>query len=134
MVYRTEYVQRVGHVILDGVVDPTTWISYKVFLNIPMVEAVAHHQQKLLCSSLADAEKSYSGLADGCAAAGSAGCKLIEITGDDACGDDVKNLINDALDVTTFLPGQVIRLTLVHSRWLLSSTAPGIKFPQIPPS
>jgi hypothetical protein len=26
----TEYMQRAGHVILDGVVDPTSWVSYKV--------------------------------------------------------------------------------------------------------
>ncbi|KAF9793484.1 hypothetical protein BJ322DRAFT_132608 [Thelephora terrestris] len=74
--------KRAGHVILDGVIDPDLWVSYK-----------------LLHSSLADTEKTYSGLTDGCAAAGSAGCKLAEITGDGASGDDVKNLINDAHDM-----------------------------------
>ena len=52
---------------------------------------------------LADAEKTYSGLTDGCAKAGRAGCKLIEITGDDATGDDVKTLIEIAHDVLDFL-------------------------------
>jgi len=74
--------ERAGHVILDGVIDPTIWISYK-----------------FLRPSLVDIEETYSGLADGCAAAGRAGCKLIEFTGDGASGDDVKNLINDAHDV-----------------------------------
>ncbi|KAF9793491.1 Alpha/Beta hydrolase protein [Thelephora terrestris] len=74
--------ERAGHVILDGVVDPNTWITYKI-----------------LHSSLVDTEKTYSGLTDGCAVAGRAGCKLVEITGDGASGDDVKNLINDAHDV-----------------------------------
>ena len=46
-----------------------------------------------------DTEKTYSGLTDGCAAAGAAGCRLIEITGDNATGDDVKTLVNNAHDV-----------------------------------
>ena len=53
--------------------------------------------------SLADSEKTYSGLTDGCAKAGRAGCKLVEITGDDATGDDVKALINYAIDVIDLL-------------------------------
>ncbi|KAF9644793.1 alpha/beta-hydrolase [Thelephora ganbajun] len=74
--------ERAGHVILDGVVDPTAWTSYK-----------------LLRLSLADAEKTHSGLTDGCAKAGRAGCKLIEFTGDNASGDDVKTLLDYAHDV-----------------------------------
>ena len=54
---------------------------------------------KFLHPSLANSEETYSGLTDGCAAAGRAGCKLIEFTGDGANGSDVKNLINDAHDV-----------------------------------
>jgi hypothetical protein len=50
-------------------------------------------------NALADTEKTYSGLTDGCAKAGRAGCKLIEITGDNASGDDVKDLLNYAIDV-----------------------------------
>jgi hypothetical protein len=46
-----------------------------------------------------DTEKTYSGLTDACAAAGRAGCKLIEFTGDNASGDDVKTLLNNAHDV-----------------------------------
>ncbi|KAF9644641.1 hypothetical protein BDM02DRAFT_3121546, partial [Thelephora ganbajun] len=61
-----------GHVILDGVVDPTGWVSFKT----------------------------YSGLTDACAKAGRAGCKFIEFTGDDASGHDVKALLNYAHDVT----------------------------------
>ena len=50
--------------------------------------------------SLVDIEKTYSGLTNGCAKAGKAGCKLVEITGDNASGDDVKELLNYAHDVT----------------------------------
>ena len=50
--------------------------------------------------SLHDIEKTYSGLTDGCAKAGRVGCKLIEITGDNASGGDVKVLLNYAHDVT----------------------------------
>jgi len=46
-----------------------------------------------------DVEKTYSGLADGCAAAGRGGCRLIEFTGDGASGDVVKTLLNDVHDV-----------------------------------
>ena len=31
--HNIEHVQRVGHIILDGVVDPDTWASYKVASN-----------------------------------------------------------------------------------------------------
>ena len=37
----TEYGQRVGRVVLDGVVDPTSWITYKVTSNTPMTEATS---------------------------------------------------------------------------------------------
>ena len=50
-----------------------------------------------------DTEKTYSGLTDGCAAAGTAGCRLIEITGDNATGDDVKTLVDNAHDVIDLL-------------------------------
>ena len=49
-----------------------------------------------------DVEKTYSGLTDACAAAGTAGCKLIEFIGDNASGDAVKTLINDVHDVMGF--------------------------------
>ena len=38
----TEYMQRVGHVVLDGVVDPTVWISYKVTFNTAAMEFTSH--------------------------------------------------------------------------------------------
>lgn len=59
--------------------------------------------------SLTDSEKTYSGLTDGCAKAGRAGCKLVEITGDGATGDDVKTLINYAIDVIDLFLGVVDR-------------------------
>ena len=77
-----------------------------------MVETSSHLLQ-FLQYSLDDTEKTYSGLTDGCAAAGRAGCKLVEIVGDGASGDDVKNLINGAHDVVKFLPRPVIQLTFI---------------------
>lgn len=50
-----------------------------------------------------DSEKIYSNLTDACAAAGRAGCKLIEFTGDNASGDDVKALLDYAHDVVNSL-------------------------------
>ena len=62
---------------------------------------MSHLQHQWLHSSLADTEKTFSGLTDACADAGKAGCKLIEFTGDDASGDDVKALLNNAHDVVS---------------------------------
>ena len=63
----------------------------------------------MLQTSLVDTEKTYSGLTDGCATAGRAGCKLIEFTGDNASGDDVKALLNYAHDVKLIsFPDQII--------------------------
>ena len=45
----------------------------------------------------------FSGLTDGCINARRAGCKLIEITGDNASENDVKALDNNALDVLNSL-------------------------------
>jgi len=50
-------------------------------------------------SAVSNSEKTYSGLTDGCAKAGRAGCKLIEFTGDNASGDDVKALLEYTHDV-----------------------------------
>ena len=125
--HRAKYMQRAGHVILDGVVDPSAWISHKVSLNVTTAGIVAHPWHQSLRSFLVDTEKTYSGLTDGCAAAGRAGCKLIEITGDGATGDDVKNLINDAHDVINSFLDQDHHLSSVHFRWLLSSTVPDMR-------
>ncbi|KAF9646745.1 alpha/beta-hydrolase [Thelephora ganbajun] len=73
--------ERAGHVILDGVVDPNTWVSHKI-----------------LRTALIDGEKTYSALTDACAASGKAGCRLVELVGDHATGPDIKRLLNDAHD------------------------------------
>ena len=69
-------------------------------------ETSSHTRKQVLRSFLADSEKTYSGLTDACAAAGRTGCKLIEFTGDNASGDDVKALLNDAHDVIHIIPKQ----------------------------
>ena len=83
-------------------IDPNIWISYKVELE-PRRKISADVFYQFLQPSLADSEETYSGLTEGCAKAGRAGCKLVEITGDDATGDDVKALINYAIDVIDIL-------------------------------
>ena len=91
--------------ILDGVVDPTGWVSFEVMFDAPVMGTPPDLSAalQLLYSSLADTEKTYSGLTDGCAKAGRAGCKLIEFIGDNASGDDVKALLDYAHDVWYFV-------------------------------
>ena len=59
----------------------------------------------MLHSALVDTEKTYTGLGDACVKAGKAGCKLVELTGDNVSGDAIKTLLNDAHDVIGPLPG-----------------------------
>jgi len=51
---------------------------------------------------LIDSEKTYSALTDACAASGKAGCRLVELAGDHANGQDIKQMLNDAHDVRLF--------------------------------
>ena len=81
-----------------------------------------------------DTEKTYSGLTDSCAAAGRTGCKLIEITGDNASGDDVKALVNYAHDVIDFLSNLMDPTDPPHYRWPSSSIVTGLNFPFSPDS
>jgi len=60
---------------------------------------VFSHRFQVTPPSLIDAERTYSGFADGCAAAGKERCKLVELVGDDANGNRIKRLINDGVDV-----------------------------------
>ena len=55
--------------------------------------------------ALAETEETYSGLTNGCATAGKAGCKLLEFTGENVTGDDVKTFLNYAHDVIDILCG-----------------------------
>lgn len=86
--------------VLDGVVRPDLWITYEVTSDAAAMEATSHILFQLLPKAVADTEKTYSGLTDGCAKAGRTGCKLIEFIGDNASGNDVKTLLNYAHDVT----------------------------------
>lgn len=92
--------------ILDGVVDPTGWVSFEVTSNVTVTGTPPHLSGllQLLYSALADVEKTYSGLTDDCAKAGRAGCKLIEFTGDNVSGNDVKALLDHVHDVRHFFP------------------------------
>ena len=90
-------------------------------------ETAPHLRHQFLHFALDSTEKTYSGLTDGCAASGRAGCKLVEITGDGASGDDVKDLINYAHDVTKFFSRRAMQLTPFRFRLLSSSIAPNTK-------
>ena len=74
-------------------------------LDTATMEPTSHLLCQFLHYALTDAEKTYSGLTDGCAKAGRAGCKLIEFTGDNATGDDVKTFVNYIHDVSDLPPG-----------------------------
>ena len=82
-----------------------------------------------------DTEKTYSGLADGCAKAGKAGCKLIEFTGDNISGDDVKALLDYTHNVTNSLLALGNSTDLLPtlggpqavSRWLSGSHYPRLR-------
>ena len=89
--------------ILDGVVDPTIWISYKVLPYATVVETSTHLPHKFLRPSLVDTEATFFGLADACVTAGSAGCKLMEFVPNATTGADVAGLLTGAHDVTHFL-------------------------------
>jgi pimeloyl-ACP methyl ester carboxylesterase len=85
--------ERAGHMILDGVVDPTTWISYK-----------------FLRPSLVDTEETCFGMADACIAGGSAGCKLMNFIGDDGDRNDIAALLNGAHDLALKLSRMGIKV------------------------
>ena len=70
-----------------------------------MVEPASHLVRQYMHYALTDTEKTYSGLTDGCAKVGRAGCKLIEFTGDNVTGDDMKTFMNYVHDVSNFLSG-----------------------------
>ena len=86
--------------------DPTGWVSFEVTFDAPVMGIPPDLSVvlQLLYSALADTEKTYSGLTDGCAKAGRAGCKLIEFIGDNSSGDDVKALLDYVHDVWYFVP------------------------------
>ena len=85
--------------VSDGVVDPTAWILYKVILHVVTADASSCLLHQVLHLPPADTEKTYSGLTDGCSKAGRTGCRLIEFTGGNASGDDVKVPLNYAHNV-----------------------------------
>ena len=88
--------------ILDGVVDPTVWISYKVTLNATVMGISSHLPHQLLRSSLVDTEATCFGLADACVTAGRAGCKLMEFVPNATTEAEMAALLTGAHDVTDF--------------------------------
>ena len=80
--------------------DPTEWRSHEVTFDTAAMESASHLLYQFSRYALADTEKTYSGLTGSCAKAGRAGCKLIEFTGDNVTGDDVKTFVNYIHDVS----------------------------------
>ena len=95
--------QRAGHVVLDGVVDPESWVSYKVTASKAVFHTFSYPFQAIR-PSLTDAEKTYSVFADACVQSGRARCKLLEFLSDGAKGPDIVKLLDDAHDVRSLLP------------------------------
>lgn len=73
---------RVGRVIIDGVVDPSVW-----------------GKVELMHTLLADTEAVFLGFSNGCAAAGKNGCKLVTLLHEGATGEEIKRFIEDAHDL-----------------------------------
>lgn len=75
-----------------------------------------------------DTEKTYSGLTDGCAAAGKERCRLVELVGDGTTGDKIKQLINDGIDVRLLprYPGRLhwLRFTQVALKLYRAGVSP----------
>lgn len=68
--------ERTGKVILDGVVDPTDWAQYQPYLGWDL--------------DIADAEATYKGFTEACAAAGPNGCSLSKSSTETAADIDAR--------------------------------------------
>lgn len=77
---------------------PTLWTTYRITFDTVM-EATSHLLDQMLHSLLVDTKKTYPSLGDVCVKAGRAGCKFIELIGDNVIGDTVKTLVNGVHDV-----------------------------------
>jgi len=73
---------RVGRVIIDGVVDPFVW-----------------GKVELMHTLLTDAEAAFLGFGNACASAGLGGCKLLTLLHMGATGEEVKRFIEDSHDL-----------------------------------
>jgi len=73
---------RVGRVIIDGVVDPFVW-----------------GKVELMHTLLTDAEAAFLGFGNACASAGLGGCKLLTLLHMGATGEEVKRFIEDSYDL-----------------------------------
>lgn len=90
--------ERAGHVVLDGVVDPDSWASYKVTTSNGLFHAFSHPFQ-VVRPTIADADKTCDVFGDACIQAGKARCKLLEFLDDGAKLQDMVKLVADAHDV-----------------------------------
>jgi len=68
--------ERSGKIILDGVVDPSDWALYQPYLGWDL--------------SIADAEATYKGFTEACAAAGPSGCSLAKSNTETAATIDAR--------------------------------------------
>ena len=68
--------ERTGKIILDGVVDPSDWALYPPYLGWDL--------------DIADAEATYKGFTEACAAAGPGGCSLAKSSAETSANIDVR--------------------------------------------
>ena len=95
-------------------IDPKVWVTYKVTTHLALSSTLSYPFQTLR-TLLADAEKTYSAFTNACAASGKAGCKLVELVGDGATGQDILKLLDDAHDVGLLFYGRECVLSLPTS-------------------
>ena len=95
--------QRAGHVILDGVIDPGSWASYKVTASNKLFHTFSYPLQ-LGRPTIADAEKTCNVFGDACVQAGKDNCKLLDLLNDGAKLGDMQKLVADGHDVRIFFP------------------------------
>ena len=68
--------ERTGKIILDGVVDPSSWALYQPYLGWDL--------------DIADIEATYKGFTEACAAAGPSGCSLAKSSTETAANIDAR--------------------------------------------
>ncbi|KAF9782870.1 hypothetical protein BJ322DRAFT_180338 [Thelephora terrestris] len=103
---------RVGRVIIDGVVDPTKW-----------------GKVELMYTLLTDAEDVFLGFSNACASAGEEDCKLITLLHKDATGEEVKRFIEDSHDLALKIWLTEPDETVVSPQYLTALTFSTLYFP-----
>lgn len=89
--------------ILDGVIDPGTWASYKVAASNALFHTFSYLFQSAR-PTVGDAEKTCNVFGDACVQAGKERCKLLDLLDDGATLQDMQKLVANGHDVRPFSP------------------------------